>query len=175
MGEKDTNNNPILDLRTRSKNCDARVGVDLRDDSRESKAIKMKMHEAHAELIFRKYLAEPSRLKKINMLIETIRKQEKQRVTHIQSPEYFKAIQELELLGGTVEKEETDSDCGLTEFLLTDSSEKELEKDYIPRSVGDGRFYREQNQRNPEKQKRGLENDDSEQSRDRQENSMERI
>ena len=89
---------------------------------------RINTQEAHTELIFKKHLAEPTRLRKINDLIDTIRELEKQKIVHRQSPEYFKVMRELQRLGGTVRNNETDSDSGLTDFLSTDSSEAELDR-----------------------------------------------
>ena len=140
LGETDTNNNHILDLTIRPKGSEVRIGMDPINFSKGKRPTRMNTCEAHAELTLKKYIAEPTRLRKINNLIDTIRELEKQRVMHIQSLEYFKAIQELERLGGTVENNETDSDSRLTDFLSTDSSEEELEKDDLPKSADDKRL-----------------------------------
>ena len=83
----------------------------------------------------------------------------------MQSPEYFKVIRELERLGGTVRNHETDSDCRLTDFLSTDSSEEELEMNDLPRSSSDKRPYARCVRRNPENTKRIVKNSNSEQSK----------
>ena len=71
----DVNNNVILDLTVKPKHGEIRIGMDPRSIHKE----RINTHEAHTELIFKKHLAEPTRLRKINDLIDTIRELEKQK------------------------------------------------------------------------------------------------